>query len=253
LTSDPGALLAGAFGVPALALIGALALACFVKVFGAVFLGTPRSAHPAHASEPGTAMTWPMFALGALCLAIGVGPVFIIPILSHATATWAPELAVVSLSEVAPLQWLSVTGLGLIVVVGLGAFLFARASRTKAEQTTPGGEPVATQGPLTWDCGYAAPTSRMQYTASSFAEMLVGLLAWALRPREHTARVRMLFPTATRYHGEVPDVVLDRGVLPAAQQVGRALVWFRWIQHGHIHLYLVYILAALILAILVLR
>ena len=29
--------------VPVLAMIGALALACFVKVYGSVFLGEPRS------------------------------------------------------------------------------------------------------------------------------------------------------------------------------------------------------------------
>src|SRR5207247_5104797 len=34
-----------AFAAPALALIGALAVACFVKVYGTVFLGSPRSHH----------------------------------------------------------------------------------------------------------------------------------------------------------------------------------------------------------------
>ena len=32
---------------------------------------------------------------------------------------------------------------------------------------------------LTWDCGYAAPTARMQYSASSFADLLVGLTHFA--------------------------------------------------------------------------
>ena len=42
-TVAPGAPAPGvAFALPVLALIGALALACFVKVFGAVFLGHPR-------------------------------------------------------------------------------------------------------------------------------------------------------------------------------------------------------------------
>src|SRR5262249_60355636 len=40
-----------AFAAPALALIGALAAACFVKAYGAVFLGTARSDHAEHASE----------------------------------------------------------------------------------------------------------------------------------------------------------------------------------------------------------
>src|SRR5262249_28166456 len=40
-----------ALAAPALALVGALALACFVKVFGAVFLGAGRSEHAGHAHE----------------------------------------------------------------------------------------------------------------------------------------------------------------------------------------------------------
>src|SRR5207248_2479651 len=37
---DPATFVSAALAIPALALIGTLALACFVKVFGAVFLGT---------------------------------------------------------------------------------------------------------------------------------------------------------------------------------------------------------------------
>ena len=46
LGEKEGPSLAGAaLAAPALALIGALAVACFVKVYGTVFLGTPRSEH----------------------------------------------------------------------------------------------------------------------------------------------------------------------------------------------------------------
>ncbi len=49
-------LLAAALAAPALALIGALAVACFVKVFGAVFLGTARSEPAEHARESDMSM-----------------------------------------------------------------------------------------------------------------------------------------------------------------------------------------------------
>src|SRR5262249_56753400 len=50
---------AAAFAAPALALIGALAVACFVKVYGAVFLGTARSDHARHAHESPPTMIGP--------------------------------------------------------------------------------------------------------------------------------------------------------------------------------------------------
>jgi hypothetical protein len=106
---------------------------------------------------------------------------------------------------------------------------------------------------VTWDCGYAAPSPRMQYTSSSFAEFLVGMFSWALRPREHAARLTTIFPRAESYHSEVLDTVLERAVMPVSRVFGRVVVWFRWVQHGQIHLYILYILFTLILTLLLLR
>ena len=69
LKTDKGsAFAAAALAAPILAMIGALAVACFVKLFGAVFLGTPRSEHSRHAHESGLSMIGPMSVLAACCL-----------------------------------------------------------------------------------------------------------------------------------------------------------------------------------------
>src|SRR5205809_942290 len=58
--------------IAGLALIGGLALACFTKAFGVVFLGEPRGRHTAHAHEAGPLMRIPMQTLAAGCLLIGM-------------------------------------------------------------------------------------------------------------------------------------------------------------------------------------
>lgn len=58
----------------ALALIGGLALACFAKAFGVVFLGEPRSAAVQQAHEVRPIMSGPIVALAALCALIGLCP-----------------------------------------------------------------------------------------------------------------------------------------------------------------------------------
>ena len=69
---------AGAIAVPllaliaGLALIGGLAVACFTKAFGIVFLGEPRSEHVSQAHEAGWTMRLPMLALAAGCVLIGL-------------------------------------------------------------------------------------------------------------------------------------------------------------------------------------
>jgi hydrogenase-4 component B len=104
LSAAPAAALVGVFGVASLALIGALAVACFVKAFGVVFLGSARSEHSTRAKEAGAAMTTPMLVLGLLCLFIGVAPVLVAPILERAVASWSPETAATSLEALAPLR-----------------------------------------------------------------------------------------------------------------------------------------------------
>ncbi|HET9752971.1 MAG TPA: proton-conducting transporter membrane subunit, partial [Myxococcales bacterium] len=183
-----------AFAAPALAAVGALAVACFTKVLGAVFLGQPRSGDALHAHEPGPAMLGPMIALAACCAAIGLAPAMVAPVLDSAAAAFGVQAPIAS---AVPLGRIALAGGLLLATLALvGLLLALRVRRAGAAPT--------------WDCGYALPTARMQYTSSSFAQMLVGMFSFALRPEEHAPRVAGAFPGPAAYHGEVPDAVLDR-------------------------------------------
>ena len=97
----------------------------------------------------------------------------------------------------------------------------------------------------TWGCGYAAPTPRMQYTSSSFAQMLVDLFGLGAAPANPSAGHLPLFPQQARFHSEVPDPVLDE--VSAHVSFGAWLFsWFRVFQQGSIQTYLLYIFFALI-------
>lgn len=226
-----------AFAAPALALIGALALACFVKVYGAVFLGTARSDHARHAHESPLAMLAPMGVLVACCLVIGLAPLLIAPILGKAVSDWAPSTrdAGTRLVTLAPLDWISAMGLVLIAaLLAAGTMLWLRLRSNVMEKGA------------TWGCGYTAPTPRMQYTSSSFAQMLVGLFGWALRPRTDKPKDLPLFPKKADFHSAVPDMVLDEVMLPVFRFGAWLFSWFRVFQQGSIQTYLLYIFIALI-------
>ena len=51
----------------------------------------------------------------------------------------------------------------------------------------------------------------------------------------------------------LPDPVLDRMILPATRLITRASLWLRWLQRGHVHSYVLYILVTVIVALLVAR
>jgi len=72
-----------------LALTVALALTCFVKAFGMSFLGMPRSEGVERVRELPRSMLWPMGLLAAGCLALGLGPTFVIPALDTVVAPLA--------------------------------------------------------------------------------------------------------------------------------------------------------------------
>lgn len=221
--------------VPGLAMIGALAVACFVKVYGAVFLGSPRTRAAALAQEAPLSMLGPMGVLAACCALIGLAPLLAAPALNAAVACWARGLPLQppAVENLAPLGVLGGVSLALAcatAAVGLGAALRGRRKYKVG----------------TWDCGYARPTERMQYSASSFAQMLVRMFRWFLRPRLHVPRLEEPFPGPSSMHGHVDDAVMDGMLLPAARLLAR---WFHWahrFQQGLTQHYVLYVLAALL-------
>jgi hydrogenase-4 component B len=225
---------------PALAMIGALAVAGFVKVVGIAFSGAPRSPAAAEAHDPGPGMLAPMAALALACLALGLAPGVAVPLLRSAIAAWDPVLgnAAPALSELVPLTYVSVAALLLVAGVALGTAFIQRRSLARATG-------------LTWDCGYAQPTPRMQYVDASFSETLVDLFGWAVRSRQQRPDLRGPFPLASRFQSEVPDAVLDRIVQPLLGVADRGLSRVRVLQRGPIQVYLLYVFVIVVILLMV--
>jgi hydrogenase-4 component B len=216
----------------ALALIGALALACFAKAYGAVFQGVPRTGAADAARESPISMLGPMGLLAGACAIIGLAPSLLAPALNRAVATLGRGPETRSLAQVAYLPGLSLMAL---LLLGTAALLWGWLRPAK-----PGGDLP------TWDCGYAASSSRMQYTASSFADGLVGGLRWALWPKVRGGRLRGWWPADRPFQSQVPDVVLDRLAGPAFQTLSAGASLLRFLQSGKVHVYLLYVLLTLL-------
>lgn len=90
----------------------------------------------------------------------------------------------------------------------------------------------------------------MQYSGSSLGQMLIDLFGWVLLPRRNIVALRGLFACRSRFSSEIPDTVLDRGLLPAFSLVERVMSWARPIQRGPVQVYLLYVLAVLLVLLL---
>lgn len=220
--------------VPVLALVGGLAAACFVKAFGLAFVGAPRTDVAQHAHEAGPAMRAALIAGAAACAAIGLLP-------AAAFALVRPVAELVVGAKVPPGTLgtaLPALSRAVVVLVGLGlALALARRALLRGRDVR--------RAP-TWGCGYEAPSPSMQYGSGSFAQPLVEPLSFMLPHSVQRTGPTGPFPTVATFREQVGDAAGERLLVPASRRVLRLLSRIRVIQHGRLHLYLVYILVTLI-------
>jgi hydrogenase-4 component B len=230
--------IAALLGMGALAFVGALASLTFVRLAGIALLGNARSEAATHAHESGPALLLPMALLAAGCLALSLWPA----LAAAPASAFAGQLfgGAVARSVSALQPSLSTLGAAsaviLAAVAAVFALLLARVRKPAAR-------------PLTWDCGYAAPTARMQYTARSFAQLAADLLLPAsLRPRAAVDRPHGLFPARAWFAAEDADPLTRRWYEPFFIRWAERFASLRWVQQGVVHAYLFYILAVVVAA-----
>jgi hydrogenase-4 component B len=229
--------------IAGLALIGGLAAACFTKAFGIVFLGHPRSAHAEQAQEVGLAMVLPGFVLAAACILIGLFGANVVssmaPLISQVTGLSA-TIVRTSLSAAAhSVAFVSMTGGALVGIATLLAVGRAIALSNRSVSTN-----------VTWDCGYAEPSRRMQYTASSFAQPLTDTFDLLLQTRRVLMAPRGFFPKEASLATETPDPYQEYIFGPLFRAIGRNLLLLRPLQQGKVQLYILYIALTLLLLLL---
>jgi hydrogenase-4 component B len=235
----------GAIAVPllaliaGLALIGGLAVACFTKAFGIVFLGEPRSEHVAHAHEADWTMRLPMLVLAAGCVLIGLlAPVVVGSLQTVLASLTHMEPAAVSENLAAATSPLT------FVLIGAGVFLLLLLALILLRRGLLAGRRVETGG--TWGCGYARPTPRMQYTASSFAQPLTDLFRPLLGTRTRVFKPQGIFPPEAALETITPDISHEEMYRPVFRRANEWLSQVRWLQHGKVQLYVLYIAVTLI-------
>jgi formate hydrogenlyase subunit 3/multisubunit Na+/H+ antiporter MnhD subunit len=208
-----------------LGLIGALALACFAKVMGIIYLGTPRQSDNIQ-HESARELLRPQLALAAGCILIGLLPVLVLPPVLRLAAAVAhlPANALAADAAVA-----TITGLALAVAAAVGVVWVLQRTLSRRRRLALAG---------TWACGYPSITSRMQYTASSFAAPL--LVAYQPIAGISTGRTENSFET------HAVDPVLATLLRPSWRRVRALAGRVRPIQRGRLSVYLLYIVLTLV-------
>ncbi|MEA2583018.1 MAG: hydrogenase-4 component [Thermomicrobiales bacterium] len=236
----------------ALALTGALAVACFVRAFGVGFLALPRSQEASEAREVGSSMIGAMGLLAACCVVLGVTPGILFRLLRHVTTQLTGAMASPSLGPgnvfesnrmqgtYAPLA--VVIGL---VVVGVIPWLVARWL----------GGPGRTRVAPTWVCG-STIEPRMEYSATAFAKPIRLIFQAVIRPVRNVTLDRPSSPyfvRTVRYQEHVKPIFERHLYERVVATLFAASHHVRTLQSGSMRAYLTYLFVTLVVVIVLAR
>jgi hydrogenase-4 component B len=241
--------------VGTLALASGLAAACFVKAFGISFLAMPRSPRAVGAHEVSLPMQLAMGALLVACVGLGIGASLLMPLLGGVLESVGglpprplagmPGLSLEVPGMVGVISPATLAG-GLVLVPVAVVLAFRLLSTDRRVRMAD-----------TWGCGRIGQTPRMEYTATAFAEPLRRVFAELYRPTEDLAidfhRESRYFVQSIEYRSEVHPWIERLLYAPVVSLLRRTAFRVRWLQAGSLHLYLLYMILALVTFLLVAR
>lgn len=239
----------------AVALTAALAGYVMVKFFGIVFLGQPREgAVSRQAKDAGLLERSGLVWLAALCVLLGLFPVFVIEQLDFVsrallgTGVYSDAAGAVlrtngwlllapidaERASYAPLVFL----LTIVAIVWVTVFFVHRYWHGRVRRADA------------WDCGFPLQTSRMQDTAEGFSQPLRQIFEPFYRM---TRELPTSFDKSPRYSVVVRDHFWYLLYLPLARFVDLVSRGIALLQQGRIAIYLLYSLITLIVLLFLVR
>ncbi|MFA5389760.1 MAG: proton-conducting transporter membrane subunit [Candidatus Omnitrophota bacterium] len=231
-----------------LALTGGLAAACFVKVFGMVFLAMPRSKKVDAAREAPASMMAGMLFLVFLCTALGLGAGIVFKLLGRVAAC-AANLDINSIKFgmnnlmflPGPVSSIHLsTPLIALILAGVTAGVYFGFRTGNARRYN------------TWDCGYYKLEPRNEYTATGFSKPFRIAFNFFLMPYRKIEKLRVssYYLRSFKYETFTTPVFKKYIYHPLIWGIVRSAKFMRRLQPGSIHLYISYIFITILLLII---
>ncbi|MGC8823909.1 MAG: proton-conducting transporter membrane subunit [Bacteroidales bacterium] len=214
-----------------LVVIGGLAVICFTKAFGIVFLGNPRD----HSIQYQPNDTWyknlPLLAIALVIVIIGIFPSSIImPLNQVTTLFWVNSNPTEKFNLLnSPVQQVGWVAALLIISILLLWFI---KKLVQQQQTI--------RYHVTWGCGYTGSMQKMQYTASSFIRSYRKLTEPILLIHKKKEYPKAIYPKKIEHQTHAEDHIERIFIDKPTQAIRKLLNYFAFIQNGNIQLYILY-------------
>lgn len=244
--------ISGPIAIVMLAITGALAAMCFVKVYGVSFCGGPRSEAATHAREVPWTMTAAMLILAVVCVLLGVGASVIAPVLAKVamTLTAGTDVTVAQGAMLVPdsaAQAMISPAMTFLLLLALPLIPFIIYLVFKGKQMN-----FRRKGDA-WACGYAWERD-MSVSAGGFTQPLRSMFAPLYRMRKQldpSARLAHALDVTKAVAGKVEPFWDERIIYPLVRGINRFAKRIQCLQGGDFRLYCLYVVAALVVLLVV--
>lgn len=244
--------ISGPVAIVMLAITGALAAMCFVKVYGVSFCGGARSEAATHAREVPWTMTAAMLILAVMCVLLGVGASVIAPVLAKVamTLTAGTDVTVAQGAMLVPdsaAQAMISPAMTFLLLLALPLIPFIIYLVFKGKQMS-----FRRKGDA-WACGYAWERD-MSVSAGGFTQPLRSMFAPLYRMRKQldpSARLAHVLDVTKAGAGKVEPFWDERIIYPLVRGINRFAKRIQCLQGGDFRLYCLYVVAALVVLLVV--
>jgi NADH:ubiquinone oxidoreductase subunit 5 (subunit L)/multisubunit Na+/H+ antiporter MnhA subunit len=222
-----------------LVIIGGLAMLCFTKAFGIIFLGQERHPHHQPIHEAEFSKLFPKYLIVLFIISIGVFPQLFIGAIAKPVGLFTCEM--IPDSKCPPFVWRGVGGVvdmlqnvsiavcGFILLLIIIFLIRKMVTSSKEISMAP-----------TWGCGYPVVTSKFQYTANSFVRSFRKLIRPMLMMNKKEEAMTGVFPnqihSETRPYDKMEAIFIDIPVKHLRAFLGR----FKFLQNGNPQFYVIY-------------
>lgn len=215
--------------VAGLTLTGGLAILCFTKAFGIIFLGTERKNSGIPPREMKKDALFPQYLIAVAMISIGLFPRFYIGLLQKPVAAFVTIPVTIEFNHLLDLmQHVSLAAWSFILLVLL-VFLVRKLIQHKAVSYEP-----------TWGCGYQTASPKLQYTATSFVRPYVKILKPVFEVKKSENSITTIIPNPVHSESHFYDKLEAKLIDWPTRNFRRFLGRFKFLQNGSVQFYVLY-------------
>jgi len=226
-------LIVNIFSIFGLVMIGGLAIFCFTKAFGIVFLGQIRNQDNMPVKEIGFWQLFPMYMIVTVMVFIGLYPSVVIDLLqrpvnlfTHDTILNFNLMHVGAMDSLQMIIWYSV---GFILLIAGMAVLRKLVNHKKSIEIS-----------ATWGCGYTSASPKIQYTANSYARTYTKLIKPLLDIEKKEIEISEVFPSGQHYETHPYDKIERIFVDKPLKLLKIITSSFMFLNNGRLQQYILY-------------